>query len=206
MQPPIRILIDQDSVLYDLHTPWLAEHNAANPDHILKKEDHLDWNAQQPCVDNNCPADIYSYFNNPKVWTEGSPEQDSQEITKEWADQGHELAIVTKAANSMCISLKAEWLSHNYPHIPNIFILAGGNNKHWIQGDIIIDDAVHNLAEFEGICILYDQPWNRKADMLRANNWQHVNQIVRAAVILLEDYPYYIVQEMLERMQQEGLL
>lgn len=182
-----RILIDQDSVLYDLSTPWYAQHNRDFPEHNLKAEDVYCWDTSQICRDNKCAANIYSYFDNPETWINGSIIENSREITENWQrDLNVDLGIITTAANAMSMPLKVQWLKDNVPHIKNLCIV-NGHIKHWVRGDILIDDAAHNLTEFDGIGILFSQEWNKGVNTLRANNWIHVDYLVRRSIQLLNE-------------------
>jgi 5'-nucleotidase len=182
-----RVLIDKDSVLYDIITPWYKLHNAEYGSlHTITTDDVKQWDTSQVCKNNNCPADIYDYFNHMSVWTDGESIQNSIEITQRWAKQ-YELGIVTTPANAMASLHSLQWLYLHYPHIPNI-ITVMTRIKHWIQGDILIDDAPHNLEHFSGIRILFDQPWNRDSHYLRAKDWNHLDAIIQRGGYLLELY------------------
>jgi 5'-nucleotidase len=202
-----RILIDQDSVLYDLSHIWYAQHNEEYPNHNLRIKDVSGWNTQKICDDNNCPADIYSYFNNAKTWQQGSILGRSNFITYIWTHQlPVELGIVTTAANAMSTTHKVEWLQENFPHIPNILLVIKAHIKHWVRGDILIDDGIHNLEHFEGIRILYNQPWNQNDDrFIRATGdtdeekWLHIDRLVRCAILLLDNgYSHRTIEKILK--------
>jgi 5'(3')-deoxyribonucleotidase len=197
-----RVLIDKDSVLYDINTPWYNLHNKDYSHiHTITADDVRQWDTSQVCKDNNCPADIYSYFNHTNVWTDGEPIQNSIEITQQWAKK-YELGIVTTPANAMASLHSLQWLYLHYPHIPNI-IMVMPRIKHWIHGDILIDDALHNLEHFSGIRILFDQLWNRDSNYLRAKDWNHLDVIIQRGAYLLEywkryDDKYNLVEHMLK--------
>jgi 5'(3')-deoxyribonucleotidase len=200
-----RIIIDQDSVLYDLSTPWYAQHNRDFPEHNLKVEDVYCWDTQQICNDNGCSANIYSYFDNPETWTDGSIIENSREITENWQkDLDVELGVMTTAANALSMPLKVQWLKANVPHIKNLCIV-NGHIKHWIQGDILIDDYHKNLTEWQGIGILFSQEWNKDVDRLRANNWTHVDYLVRRSIQLLDEGLSHKAVELYLRSEQENI-
>lgn len=204
-----RILIDQDSVLYDLSSPWYGAHNKDYPDHHLKAEDITGWNTQQVCDDNNCTANIYSYFDNPDIWSNGDVLGNSNEITREWLDtyKDIELGILTTAANAMSMPHKIAWLQKHFPHIKNIMVVYKAHIKHWVSGDILIDDGLHNVENFTGIRILYGQPWNNNGGekylRVDGNNdhekWLRVDMLVRRAILLLDNgYNHRTVENILK--------
>ena len=155
-----RILLDKDSVVYDLATPWYAMHNAEYPDHILHVRDVDTWHTDEICKRVECPADIYKYFLYPEVWTLGKVLGNSNHITQRWMQEyAIELGFVTTVANPLAAQHSWKWLQKHFPHVPSICMVTT-HIKSWIQGDILIDDGVHNLEHFSGIRILYTQPWN----------------------------------------------
>jgi 5'(3')-deoxyribonucleotidase len=182
-----RILIDQDGTIYDLYTPWYAAHNKDYPAHDLKAEDVTGWNTQAICDAAGCAADIYSYFNHPEVWRDGKVIEGATKIINGWHNYNiADLGILTTAANSMSVPYKIEWLQKNFPYIKDIIVVFS-HIKHLLRGDILIDDGVHNLAHWEGIGILYNQPWNQGDNgLVRANDWDHVDWLVRRSLIMLD--------------------
>ena len=191
-----RILIDKDSVVYDLSTPWYAAHNRDWPDHELCVEHVDDWDTAAQCRKAGCNADVYSYFHEPSVWSDGPILGKSDEITREWKqDFGSsvDIGFLTTAANPMAAQYSWEWLKKYFPHITNIMIV-NTHIKHWVNADILIDDGIHNLTNFDGIAILYSQYWNVKAHdqfiVAKGNTdtekWIEVNRLVRKAIMLLE--------------------
>lgn len=181
-----RIWIDQDSVLYDLHTPWLAAHNADYPEHAATIDDHTSWDVTAACKAAGCSADMRSYFNWPSIWQEGMPLENSQRVVQLWSDfKNVQLGVLTTAANAMCMPYKHEWLSKYFPNIRDV-IIVNNHLKHLVHGDILIDDGLHNLAHWRGIGICFTQPWNKDADVLRADDWNGVDILVRKALQLLD--------------------
>lgn len=200
-----RIWLDQDSVLYDLHDPWLKQHNTEYPDHQMKKEDHIHWDASKPCKDNGCNADIYKYFLHPKTWLEGGVIECADFITQEWYEEKiADLGIITTAANAMSIPYKVEWLQHYFPHITDILVSHKAHLKHLLRGDILIDDGPHNLEHWQGIGILFTQPWNESENRLRANNWDEVDSLVRRMMTFLDaGYEHKWIENVLYSEQKD---
>jgi len=182
-----RIFTDQDSVIYNLSEIWYGLHNIDYPNHNLRVEDVNGWDTAEVCKRVGCIADIYSYFDNPKVWTDGTVICGADYYTKKWYNENiADLGILTTAANGMSMPHKMKWLKDNFPYIKDI-IMVNGHIKHLIRGDILIDDAIHNLEKWEGIAILFDQPWNQEHNGLRAKSWYEVDILVRDAIELLDD-------------------
>jgi len=84
---------------------------------------------------------------------------DAQEVTKELLNYFD--IYVVSASHFSTVHNKAEWLIEHFPHIP-IKHFIPCYHKYMIRGDILIDDGIHNLKDFCGTRILFDQPWNRQ--------------------------------------------
>lgn len=175
----MRIWIDMDGVIYDFHTLWLQAHNEDYPEHRLRVEDIISWDASLACRQVDCPADIYSYFTRKDVWTDGSAIGNSQQITQQWINKGHELGIISTLPSTVPYAAvyKTEWLNIHFPHIKDI-VFVNGHLKGYINGDILIDDGIHNLTNPNIIGILYTQPWNKKEKRLRADNWNLLDLLI----------------------------
>jgi 5'-nucleotidase len=180
-----RVWIDLDSVIYDLHTPWLSQHNAEYPNHILRIEDHKGWDAQKACNDVNCGANIYSYFNKPETWLNGKPIDNCVEVIERWQQEDiADIGILTTTPNALAAQLKLQWINQYLPTIKDV-IIVNGHLKHLIVGDVLIDDGIHNLENFNGLKILYNQSWNQDSNFVRANNWTEVDMMVRTAIVIV---------------------
>lgn len=201
-----RIFIDQDSTIYDLSSPWYAAHNKDYPQHNLRIEDVNGWDTSAQCRKNDCPADIYSYFNDPSIWSNGAIIDGAKEVIDHWHSQNiADLGILTTAANGMSMPHKLKWIHNNFPYIKDV-IMVNTHLKHLVRGDILIDDGLHNLLDWQGIGILFTQPWNESDDtLLRARDWQGVDMLVRTAIMLLDQgLPHKRVEAMLKHMKAAG--
>lgn len=183
----MRILIDQDSVLYDLCSVWYGQNSQYHKDfnHWFSSEEQTDWDVTKFVVP-ECGSKIYDYFSNPELWNIGKPVANSIEVTQKLVEDGHELVIVTTAATPESLAPKWNWLKEYFPHIKDV-IICNGKQKHMIIGDILIDDAPHNLEGFIGIPILFTQPWNKSYEdknwFLRAYSWLDIYDVIRLAVM-----------------------
>ena len=195
-----RIWIDQDNVLYNFKDIWCEEHNKEYPNHLLLPEHIITWDTQAVCNAAGCNADVYKYFNDPKVWSDGGVLDGAKEVVDKWhKDDIADLGILTTAANGMSMPYKIEWLNREFPYIKDILVVYKAHIKHLVKGDIMIDDGIHNLEHFEGVRILYNQPWNQESGLPRANNWIIVDRMVRDAIDLLtDDYQRAFIETILK--------
>lgn len=199
-----RIWLDMDSVVYDLHVAWLGAHNREYPNHHLTIEQHKHWDASKPCKDAGCPADIYSYFNLPELWTNGTIIDNADRYIAHWHDA--DVGFLTTTPNSLAATHKLDWLKINFPFVKDV-IIVNGHLKHLVHGDILVDDGIHNLEDFEGIRILYTQPWNEgNTDFLRANQWWEIDYLVKKALALLcLGFKHEHIESLLKSEQSIGI-
>lgn len=76
------------------------------------------------------------------------------------------------------VSDTVQWLDENRIPYRDICFLG---RKPEVQADIYIDDAPHNVEALRAAgntVIVFDQPYNRHLDGLRAHNWRQVEEIV----------------------------
>lgn len=212
----MRILVDQDGVLYDMNPVWFALHNAEYGHiHELTPDNVTDWYVGNHCKEYDCPAEIYKYFQENRVWTNGAVlDLDSINITRDWIERDIEVAVITTTPNQIAPNRKLSWLRQHYPHLRDVIITTAGSMKAWIDGDFLVDDRIDNHKGFQGISILYNTPYNQYSDLPRARNWQHVQAIIERGIYLLKDNtflyfkenPHKIIQRILQQEIDGGLL
>lgn len=190
------ILCDLDGPIYDLDELWNSMHNADYPNHILRREDITQWNRAKVCKDAKCKCQVYKYFSQERLWKEGNIIEGAFETTKKWIANGHQVVIFTTVPKSTpaVAKWKLEWIHENLPHIGENVILTNGRNKHLIRGDVIIDDAPHNLEYIRDTWkFLYDMPHNKSyicedlsefhwnadmSDIYRIYDWEELDRII----------------------------
>src|SRR5215216_4704364 len=136
--PRYTIWVDQDSVIYDLSTPWYKMHNEENPNHEIRVEDVDEWDHTNLCASAGCDANIYTYLDRKLVWEVGGVIGNSQEIIAGWkVDNLAKVGILTSAISSVSPSLKMNWLENHFRFIDRIAIVSG-IRKSEMRGDILI--------------------------------------------------------------------
>lgn len=101
----------------------------------------------------------------------------------EWAiDEGHEVYIVTASAYETIKSKMENVLFRYFPFISwsNVII---ASNKQMIHGDMLIDDAPHNLIDGKYVKILMTAPHNINYDaarnhMIRVHSWEEIKDCI----------------------------
>jgi 5'(3')-deoxyribonucleotidase len=192
----MRILVDLDGVCAEIHEQWVEKLNYMY-DLSATVADIRSWGF----ID-SAPFDkltmqqvlrpLYDtlFFYNAKVVP------GSQEVLKGWVDEGHDVIFVsTPAHTAHSWAEKMAWVEEHFPFIgyKNLVLTA---RKDCLVGDIMIDDAPHNLENFqktnpEGLLVTIDSPWHEKtpvpedtvvaADWTdRAKAWDQIRTIVEA--------------------------
>ena len=175
----MKILIDLDSTITNFGEVLLAELNKENGTNYAYHEiDSWLW------FDENF-FDPWGPIRYAGFWDKVKPYPEAIGVIKRLIDEGHEVFVVTASffipSLSKKINTSIDWF-HNYQYInPNNIIIT--QRKDMINGDVLIDDGLHNCKAFPGKVVLYNQPWNQSPDWtLRAHNWNEVWDILHSPV------------------------
>jgi 5'-nucleotidase len=172
------ILLDLDCVTADLYTYWLAEYNRRFNENITI--DMLtEWDAGKFVKPENYQG-FYDIMYEPDFFLKLQPMAHAIEVTKRLLDKGHNLFFVTAdpyesrtAAND-----KRRWVEQYFKHIgrSKTFMV---HQKFMVVGDVLFDDAPHNLNAFPGIKIAMDYLYNAKANCnYRVKDWLEFEKVI----------------------------
>lgn len=178
----MRILLDQDGVLADLHHGWLHLHNQDNPEDAVHPHTITRWAIHEFV---KVGHRIYDYLHRHDLYDHVPVIPGAQEAVQQLIDAGHELAVVTAAGNiGAMIENKIKWLKTHFPMIPaENFVFT--NNKGLVSGDLLIDDGPHNLELFPNLSLMFDAPHNRTEErFLRVHNWDEAMAFCRKVEII----------------------
>lgn len=168
------ILCDVDEVCADLMTEWVRRYNARWDD-TLRPEDITDWDIVR-FVKPECGSKVYNELRSGDDIYQGvEPIPGALEGIRELRRTARVVFVTSCVAGST--DNKMRWLfRHGFlprEKTPRDFIAA--RDKALVRGDILIDDAPHNVSAFPGRTILFSQPHNRAvAHSARANGWTDV--------------------------------
>lgn len=169
MLKPI-LCIDMDSVIVDLMTEWYGRYNRDYGDD-LTVERVLSWDAKS-YVKPECGEKIYEYLQEPGLFTILQPLPHAQEVLERLVKR-FDILIVTAPPSPVAYQEKEEWI---YRHLPFIGRenLVFTHRKELVNGDLLFDDAPHNLQSFLAagrIAVAMDYPYNRNVDCPRVSGW-----------------------------------
>lgn len=181
----LKILIDMDDTIEHLLIAWVDYINKRYGTSV-KHEDVTQWDLRVafPTLTNE---QLHSLLEEDEFWKTVRPMEGAAETIQWMIDQGHEVYIVTASA-CRTIQPKMEYVLFKYfPFLTwdNVIITT---HKQMIQGDILIDDAPHNLLGGKYVKILMDAPHNRAFNaeangMCRIKNWDDAKSVIEGMEI-----------------------
>lgn len=169
------VLIDLDSTIVDLLTPWLQIHN----------EDHGDDLTIDLCTSfalhrhtKTGGKEIYSILERPGFFEGLQPYPGAIEAVKALHEAGHRVYIVTSCEVPEGAKGKQIWFAKHLPFLSSKRLWIG-SDKFLLAGDVLIDDGPHNAEEFRAAhpnahILGIGFPYNAdcKAFSLRAGSWK----------------------------------
>ncbi len=179
----LTILLDLDDVLNNQTEVWV---NVLNQKYgrSVAIEDITDWDIRLafPGLQDD---ELYGPAYSGDLVSSMTAPADAISYTKMWHDNGHELYVVTSTSVENA-EAKIQWLCEHYVWFDrDKFVMC--HHKNLIFGDILIDDAPHNLKNMKWaganqscICICMDKPWNRSTEneFVRARSFEDINSVV----------------------------
>lgn len=175
------ILVDIDGVLNDMQAKLLKEiNNAYKTDFKIEDITYWEW-LNDIANDPRVNEPVWWLTERPWFWDFVQINRKAVEVIEEWVRQGHKVRFVTASyfcdALSYKIRTTLEVFDQSLINERNVII---AQDKSMIRGDVMIDDHVDNLKNFNGLRICYAHPWNAHCgDMERTNNWNLIDELVQ---------------------------
>lgn len=175
----LTILVDLDDVLWDLCGHWVNELNRLFGTEV-NVNDITDWNIKQ-FFSNLNEAELYIPINTPFFWDEVEAIDGAQYYLKRLLNDGHRVKIVT-ATHYNSLQGKMRRFEELFPFFSWRDVVIA-YDKGMIQGDLLIDDGIHNLEGTTCRRILFERPHNRLYDaeangMIRVKTWSEIYEII----------------------------
>lgn len=180
----LTILLDLDDVLNNQNEIWVNTLNQRYGRNVAV-DDITDWDMRLafPGLQDD---ELYGPAYRGEFVQSMTAPLDAVTYTKAWHNNGHELYVVTSTSAENA-EAKIQWLFRNYTWFDrDRFIMC--HHKNLIFGDILVDDAIHNLKamKWEGanpncICVCMDKPWNRcsENEFVRAKSFADIDAVVQ---------------------------
>jgi 5'(3')-deoxyribonucleotidase len=163
------LLIDMDSVIVDLMSEWFRRYNQ-DYDDDLSVERVLCWQSEK-YVKPECGEKIYEYLDQPDLFRNLQPLPNALEVL-ERLHREYDILIVT-SSRTLAFTEKEEWVERHLPFIGKHNLIFA-HRKDMICGDVLFDDAPHNLLAFlqtGRTAVAMDYPYNRDVTVPRVKGW-----------------------------------
>ena len=174
------ILIDADGVLEDLTQKWVIYINEKYGTSV-KYEDVTEWDMTKsfPTLTRE---QIYGAELEEDLYERLEPYVNAVKYVKQLLDDGHIIYIVTSSPYQVIKCKIERVILKFFPFLSweNIIITS---NKKMINGDVLIDDGIHNLLGGKYKKLLMSAPYNKKFNaeengMVRVNNWVEIYEAI----------------------------
>ncbi len=177
----LTVLIDMDDTIEDLLGAWVT---ALNEQYGLSvhKDSVTDWDISKffpPLTKRQVFAPIYS----DDFWKTVQPIDGAADALRQLIADGHTVYIVTSSSYETLPVKMTDVLFRFFPFLKWDDVIVT-SHKQLIRGDILIDDAPHNLVNGDYFKILFTCPHNKRFDcekygIRRADTWDDVKALVR---------------------------
>ena len=169
-----------DDTIENLGETWVAYLNEKYGTSV-KRCDVTDWDISKsfPSISKH---EVFAPLFDKKMWKRVKPLPGAVEYLKRLMDDGHKVLIVT-ASHQNSVAIKLNHVLFKYFPFFTYKDVIVTTQKQLINGDIMIDDAPHNLEGGKYFGILVSAPHNRSYDaekngFVRADNWDEIYKIV----------------------------
>jgi 5'(3')-deoxyribonucleotidase len=170
------LLIDMDSVICDLMTVWHERYNR-DYDDVLTVEKLKSWSSEK-YVKPECGIKIYDYLKEPGLFLKLKPLPNAIDVL-ERLNRHYDILIVTSSLLS-AYGEKELWVEEHLPFIGKQNLIFS-HRKDMIVGDLLFDDAPHNLEAFASTgrtAVAMDYPYNWDTPVSRVKDWLEFEEFV----------------------------
>lgn len=184
----MRIVLDVDGVLANLHTEWLRRYNRDFNDTVTPA-DITEWEMES-FVKMACGDHVYTYLRDEDLYEQVKPIAGAVAGVKALRALSHQIIYASNCVQ-YGVDQKYTWLVQHGFLSPSRGMegFISIYDKSLLRCDVLVDDRFETVAQFSsfryGCGIVFNQPWNRKVDypaypgLLRANNWPQVVDLIK---------------------------
>lgn len=176
----MRILVDMDDTIERLLEELVRRTNRKYHQQV-SVENVTDWD-MAPAFQGVTKRQILDRMYEPGFWKSVRPVPGAAEALKHFMDEGHEVYIVTATEMEHVTDKMRDLLFRCFPFLSWDQVIIT-SHKQMIQGDVLIDDGIHNLEGGTYQKILFTAPYNRDYDaeandMIRVSGWDEIIRII----------------------------
>lgn len=177
----LTILVDMDDTIDNLCQTWVAYLNKQFGT-CVRHDDITEWDMAKafPML---TPHQIYRPLDDPALWDRVLPIDGAQYTLRKLLSDGHRVFIVT-SSDYRTLDMKMERVLFQYFPFLSWDDVIVTSRKQLICGDVLIDDAVHNLEGGRYQKLLMDAPHNRQYPveengMVRVKTWDDIYRAIQ---------------------------
>lgn len=178
----MRILVDMDDTIEYLVKAWIHNVNIKY-NKTVEYEEVLYWDVSKVYPDLTRDQ-VYETLTVPGFWKTVEPVPGAADALQKFMREGHEVFIVTSTPYSSIPEKMHDLLFRHFPFLSWEQVIIT-SKKQLLQGDVLIDDGVHNMIGGKYLKILMTAPHNRdysaeENGMIRVHNWLEIEHIIDA--------------------------
>lgn len=169
--------VDVDGVVAGLDKAWITRYNKDYNDNMTVDQ-WTDWDIHL-LIKPECGLKIYEYIEDPKIYDEVLPIDNSLEGVNYLRELGYRIVFVTNSTLGAS-GAKYYWLK-KYGFIEDTDDYIECKDKSLFNAEWLIDDRIKNLSRFQGKGILFEQPWNKSSSWggFKILNWKNFLDVHR---------------------------
>lgn len=176
----LTILVDMDDTISHLLKAWVEYLNERHGT-TVKPDDITDWDLTI-AFPTLTKEQVYAPLVEDELWDRVEPMEHAADVLKRIIDEGHTVKIVTATAYQTIRSKMENVLFKHFPFFTWKDVIIT-QNKQMIKGDVMVDDAPHNLENGDYTRVLMSASHNLKYNaeahgMYRVSDWREVEEIV----------------------------
>ena len=200
-----------DEVLVYTVQPWLDIYNETYDDNLKFKDIHgwyihqfvkpIEYDEDNGNQISGCGPKIYELLDVEGFFQSLSPVEGAIEGVETLIRLGHDVVIATATpmTSKFAFNEKVAWIKKHMPFFPlKNFISI--QRKDVLDGDVMFDDAPHNLEKFSGISVAMERPWNKSE-----KNWEISTDSWRAFLLIVNDLQNKNVKRHLTDMVEQRI-
>ncbi len=166
----MRVLIDIDDTITNFCNVLLNDLNRIHNTNYIK-EDITSWNwlsetFKEPWI----PLEKENFWNRVIVFP------DAINFIEELRKNKNEVYLITAAFPSDTLGIKIRstisFFNSDLINYKNVIVC---QDKSIVNGDIRVDDGIHNLINNDSVNCLYSQPWNKNIDVKKYKNLMRID-------------------------------
>ncbi len=177
----MRVLVDVDGVIRDMHSYMDKVYDREFPEET--RSPITEWHFYKSYSIGKRVYDFAFKDFAKEIFGDAPAYPGAAKFVKELSNRGHRITICT-SQNRYTSFVTMLWLNEHRIYYDDFYLTCYTKNEtpeKMIKGDILIDDGLHNLENFDGTQICFAQGWNTEfKGKYRTNNYEEILNIIES--------------------------